>query len=98
MIDTRAVFQHGFRDLDHNAMPSLLRPHKGSYALCDYEKAFCADQKPGQNIYDLRRIDRAQGCLVIVRPDQHVAAILPLDARAELTAFFAGFLRPAERD
>ena len=98
VIDTRAVFQHGFRDLDHNAMPSLLRPHKGSYALCDYEKAFCADQKPGQNIYDLRRIDRAQGCLVIVRPDQHVAAILPLDARAELTAFFAGFLRPAERD
>ena len=29
---------------------------------------------------------------VIVRPDQYVANVLPLTARAELTAFFAGFL------
>ena len=29
---------------------------------------------------------------MIVRPDQYVANVLPLTARAELTAFFAGFL------
>ena len=32
------------------------------------------------------------GTVVIVRPDQYVANVLPLTARAELTAFFAGFL------
>jgi phenol 2-monooxygenase len=30
--------------------------------------------------------------MVVVRPDQHVANVLPLDARAELTAFFERFM------
>ena len=40
----------------------------------------------------MRGIDRQQGCLVVVRPDQHVAQVLPLDAYAELAAFFDGFM------
>ncbi|MFN4099379.1 MAG: FAD-dependent monooxygenase [Pararhodobacter sp.] len=92
VIDVRGVFQPGFRELDFGALPSLLRPHKGRYGLCDYEKVFCVDRKAG-DIYALRGIDRAGGCLVIVRPDQHVAQVLPLAAREELTKFFAGFLR-----
>ncbi len=95
VIDLRGVFQPAFRDLDYGAMPSLLRPHTGRYGLCDYEKVFCVDHKGGEDIYAMRSIDTAQGCLVLVRPDQYVAQILPLTARAELTDFFAGFLRPA---
>lgn len=95
VIDVRAVFQQGFRELDYGAMPSLLRPHKGRYGLCDYEKVFCADLKSGDDIFTMRGIDRAAGCAVVVRPDQHVAAILPLDDHAALAAFFAGFLLPA---
>jgi phenol 2-monooxygenase (NADPH) len=30
---------------------------------------------------------------VVVRPDQHVGHILPLEARAELAAYFDGVLR-----
>ena len=30
--------------------------------------------------------------MVVVRPDQHIATILPLIAHAELTAFFDEFL------
>jgi len=30
--------------------------------------------------------------MVVVRPDQHVAQVLPLDAYAELAAFFDGFM------
>ena len=30
--------------------------------------------------------------MVVVRPDQHVANVLPLDAHDELAAFFGGFL------
>jgi len=31
--------------------------------------------------------------MVVVRPDQYVAHVLPLDAYAELSSFFAGFMR-----
>jgi phenol 2-monooxygenase len=95
VIDLRAVFQLGFRDLEITAMPSLLRPHKGRFGLCDYEKVFCADLKSGEDIFAMRGIDRRQGCVMIVRPDQHVAHILPLSAYKEISAFFAGFLLAA---
>ena len=92
LIDVRAVFQQGFRELEHSRMPAFLRPTKGCYGLADYEKVFCADVKHGPDIFDLRGIDRARGCMVVVRPDQHVAHVLPLQARDELAAFFAGCL------
>jgi phenol 2-monooxygenase len=93
VIDTRAVFQPGLHTLDHAAMPTLLRPRVGRYGLCDYEKVFCADLKRGEDIFEMRGIDRARGCVVVVRPDQHVAHVLPLDARADLAAAFATILR-----
>jgi phenol 2-monooxygenase len=31
----------------------------------------------------------------VVRPDQYVAQVLPLDAHAELAEFFAGIMLPA---
>ena len=37
-------------------------------------------------------IDRERGCMVVVRPDQYTAHVLPLDAFDELSAFFAGIL------
>ena len=93
VIDTRAVFQQGFRALDFCAMPTLLRPRVGRYGLCDYEKVFCADTKRGDDIFEMRGIDRAAGCVVVVRPDQHVGHILPLQARDALAAYFAAILR-----
>jgi phenol 2-monooxygenase len=93
VIDTRAVFQQAFRALDYGAMPTLLRPQVGRYGLCDYEKVFCADLKRGEDIFDLRGVDRSAGCMVIVRPDQYVGHVLPLAAREGLAAYFAGILR-----
>jgi phenol 2-monooxygenase len=92
VIDVRAVFQQGHRELAVEAMPSLLLPRKGRYGLCDYEKLFCADQRSGSDIFAMRGIDRAAGCVVIVRPDQYVAHVLPLDGHAQLAAFFDGFM------
>jgi hypothetical protein len=43
----------------------------------------------GGDVFDLRGVDRDAGCLVVVRPDQHVAHVLPLDAYDEFTDFFA---------
>jgi phenol 2-monooxygenase len=93
VIDVRAVFQQGHHELAIEAMPSFLLPRKGRYGLCDYEKLFCADLKSGNDIFTLRGIDRARGCMVIVRPDQYVAHVLPLDGYAQLAAFFDGFMR-----
>ncbi len=94
VIDTRAVFQQGFRALEFGSMPTLLRPHVGRLGLCDYEKVFCADLTGGDDIFALRGVDRSSGCIVVVRPDQHVAHVLPLQAHDTLAAFFAGILLP----
>jgi phenol 2-monooxygenase (NADPH) len=91
MLDVRAVFQQHHRDLALADLPSLLLPRKGRYGLVDYEKAFTPDSR-SDDIFDLRRIARDQGALVVVRPDQYVAHVLPLDAYAELAAFFAPLL------
>ncbi len=91
VIDVRAVFQTAHRDMAIENLPDLLLPRKGSYGLTDYEKAFCPDVWSGTDIFDLRGIDRTNGALVIVRPDQYIAQILPLHAFATVTSFFDGF-------
>jgi phenol 2-monooxygenase (NADPH) len=99
LIDVRAVFQQDHREVAVEAMPSLLLPQKGRYGLRDYEKIFCADRKNGNDIFALRDIDRKRGCMVVVRPDQYVAHVLPLDGHAQLAAFFDGFMtRPGSRN
>jgi phenol 2-monooxygenase len=91
VIDVRAVFQQGHRDLAVSSVPAVLLPRKGRFGLTDYEKAFCPDPAAG-DVFDLRGIDRESGCLVVVRPDQYVAHVLPLDATGDLASFFAGIL------
>ncbi len=95
VIDLRAVFQQDHRELAIETMPALLLPAKGRYGLRDYEKMFCPDLKSGQDIFAMRGIDRKTGCIVVVRPDQYVAEVLPLDAYAGLAAFFDGFMLQA---
>ncbi len=92
VIDVRAVFQQHHRDLVLEAMPAFLLPRKGRYGLLDYEKMFCPDLKNGHDIFAMRGIDRERGCMVVVRPDQYVAHVLPLDGYAQLAAFFGGFM------
>lgn len=73
-------------------------PAKGRHGLLDYEKVFCPDLSatrtggPSRDVYDLRGIDRERGALVLVRPDQYVAAVRPLDAHDDLAIFFERIL------
>ena len=92
VIDVRAVFQQDHRSLPLEEMPEFLQPRKGRYGLYDYEKIFCPDLKGGRDVFDMRGIDRDSGCVVVVRPDQHVANVLPVNAHAELAAFFEDFM------
>ena len=93
MFDLRAVFQQPHTEVAIESMPALLRPAKGVLCVYDYEKVYSAVMKNAPDIYDLRGIDRQHGALVVVRPDQYIAHVLPLDAHSALAQFFAGFMR-----
>jgi phenol 2-monooxygenase (NADPH) len=94
VIDVRAIFQQGHRELAIESMPAFLLPRKGRYALRDYEKMFCPDLKSGNDIFNMRSINRERGCIIVVRPDQYIAHVLPLDGYTDLAAFFDGFMMP----
>lgn len=88
VFDVYGVFQQ--QDLSMEGLPDFLWPAKGKFGLRDYEKVFHAEE--GNDIFEQRGIDRSRGCIVVVRPDQHIANILPLTARAELSEFFDEFM------
>jgi phenol 2-monooxygenase len=92
VIDVRGIYQQGHRALKVEALPRMLLPRKGKFKLIDYEKAYTPDLKNEADIFDLRAIDRSEGAMVIARPDQYVAHVLPLDAHAALNRFFEAFL------
>jgi phenol 2-monooxygenase len=92
IIDFRAVFQQTFDQLAYEKMPSLLKPRTGKLGLQDHEKIFCVDHKGVGDIFDMRGINRDKGCMIVVRPDQYVANILPLDGFVDLSDYFKGVL------
>ena len=94
VIDVRAIFQQSHRDLAVDKMPVVLLPRKGKFALIDYEKMFCRDPD-ADDIFELRGVNRETGCLVVVRPDQYVSHVLPLDEHEALADFFARILLDA---
>jgi len=93
-FDVKVIYQQPHTEIEINAVPEVFKPQVGPFRLTDYEKVYAAD--PKADIFELRGLDRG-GVVVVVRPDQYVANVLPLDATAELAAFFAPLLksRPA---
>ncbi len=92
-IDVKAVLQTTPETLNVTDLPPLLLPRKGRCGLLDYEKAFGNLPDATENIYDLRGIDPMRGCVVIVRPDQYIGHVLPIDAFDELSAYFSGIMK-----
>ena len=86
LFDMKAVFPGTHDQVDIEQVPPIFLPHGGPFGLIDYEKVYAMD--PAQDFFELRGIDR-RGCVIVVRPDQYVAHILPLSAREELGDFFA---------
>jgi phenol 2-monooxygenase (NADPH) len=91
VIDVRAIFQQGHRDLAVDRMPAVLLPRKGKFGLIDYEKVYCPD-RDDDDIFELRGVNRESGCMVVVRPDQYVSHVLPLHDHEALADFFAGIM------
>lgn len=98
IIDVRAVFQQHRRTLNISSLPEILLPHKGKFGVQDYEKVFTDEESYGfgfGKIYKTRGIDKEKGCIVVVRPDQYISAVVPLTTEAigVLQSFFDGFMR-----
>jgi phenol 2-monooxygenase len=90
-FDVKVIYQQAHASLDIGAVPAVFKPQVGPFKLTDYEKVYATD--PHADIFELRGVDRG-GVVVVVRPDQYVANVLPLTATAELGAFFAPLLAP----
>lgn len=91
-FDVKVVYQQRHVDVNLGAVPEVFKPRVGPFSLIDLEKVFAAN--PGDDIFELRGIDRG-GAVVVVRPDQYVANVLPLTAREELSEFFARIMSGA---
>ncbi|EME49009.1 hypothetical protein DOTSEDRAFT_162989 [Dothistroma septosporum NZE10] len=97
IIDVRAVFQQSRKSFNITDLPRIFFPQKGKLGIQDYEKAFTDEESYGfgsGEIYKTRGIDRDEGCVVVVRPDQYISAIMPLseDTSRTLQVFFDGFM------
>jgi phenol 2-monooxygenase len=90
-FDIKVVYQQAHTSVDLGAVPSIFLPRGGPFGLVDYEKVYATD--PVVDIFDERGIDR-DGAIVVVRPDQYVAQVLPLGATEELADFFAANMLP----
>ncbi len=96
VIDAKVIYQEGFDEVEQLASPELFLPKTGPLGLIDWEKVYSAAPNAWcrTDIFDERELSR-DGVVVVVRPDQYVAAVLPLDATAELAAFLEGVFLPA---
>ncbi len=89
LFDVKVVYQQPHVGVEITKVPPVFQPAVGPFGLTDRNKVFGAIE--GEDIFDSREIDR-DGAVVVVRPDQYVAHVLPLTETAELAEFFAGFL------
>ncbi len=95
VFDVKAVYQTPFSEIDLIGLPGIFRPESGPFGLRDWEKVFAAGPSAwvDTDIFSERGISR-DGVVVVVRPDQYVAAVLPFTDTAALAAFFSGVLLP----
>jgi phenol 2-monooxygenase len=90
VFDVKVVYQRSYEDVEITRAPEIFLPKVGPLALTDWEKVYAAQPNAWTrtDIFEERGLSRG-GVVVVVRPDQYVAAVLPLTATEELAAFFS---------
>ena len=96
VFDVKAVYQQPFEELEVTSAPALFQPKTGPLRLTDWEKVYAAGPSKWTetDIFEARGLSR-DGVVVVVRPDQYVAAILPLEDVDGLAEFLGGAFLPA---
>ena len=95
VFDAKVIYPGGYDEIDVTRVPQVFRPQSGPLHLTDWEKVFAAGPTRWNDvdIFAERGLSR-DGVVVVVRPDQYVAAVLPLSATDELAAFFDEWMVP----
>jgi phenol 2-monooxygenase (NADPH) len=93
VFDVKVIYQQPHEGVDIMRVPEVFRPETGPFGLMDWEKVFAAAPSAWcpTDIFEERGVSR-DGAVVVVRPDQYVAHVLPLTATNELAEFFAGVM------
>lgn len=91
LVELSVIYQQEHTTFSFPEVPTVFRPHVGAFGLEYVEKIFAA--LPDEDIFDERGISR-DGAVIVVRPDQYVSGIFPLDAYEEIGEFFAGVFEP----
>lgn len=99
LFDVKVVYQQAHHEFEVTSVPEVFRPKVGPYELIDQEKVFAtapqdtheSDRHLAGDIFAMREISR-EGAVVIVRPDQYVSAVLPLDRPELVGEHFAPLL------
>lgn len=91
VFDVKAVYRQAAEELDVTTAPALFRPKTGPLGLTDWEKVYASGPSKwtAADIFAERGLSD-DGVVIVVRPDQYVAAILPLTGLDELSAFLDG--------
>ncbi|ASF07212.1 putative phenol 2-monooxygenase [Nocardia brasiliensis NBRC 14402] len=89
VFDVKVIYRQAHTEVDLAAVPETFLPTVGPFRVVDYEKVYAID--PQVDIFAERGIDSG-GAVIVVRPDQYVAAVLPLTATAALAEFFGRIL------
>lgn len=87
LLELSVIYQQGHTEFSFPDVPTVFRPHVGEFDLEYVEKIYAT--LPDEDIFDVRGISR-DGAVVVVRPDQYVSGIFPLDAHDEIGSFFDG--------
>lgn len=90
VFDVKVVYQQDYTQVETADVPEAFIPRKFPFGLADINKIFTTGtaDKQTTDIFAERGVSR-DGVIVVVRPDQYVAAVLPLTATEELASFFA---------
>lgn len=93
LIEPNVIYQSEYTTFTCPEVPEIFRPPVGELGLDYWEKIYSVI--PENNIFDVRGISK-DGAVVIVRPDQYVAAVLPLNDFEGICAYFEGALAPVK--
>lgn len=86
VFDIKAIYQQDYHSFELFDAPDVFFPRVGPFKLQNLENVYAS--LSGDDFFEARGISR-DGAIVVVRPDQYVAAVLPLEDTETLKAFFA---------
>lgn len=95
ILDCITIASSPRTSLELHHFHQVLRPLQGEHGYGSYLKIFSDDESHHEghgHAYEKYGINPTAGCMLVIRPDQHVSLILDVDDHVELSSFFDQFM------